>query len=149
MAAHPVPGADQHATLSDIAAEAGVTRAAVSAWRRRYSDFPSALTERGTTVIVDRDRTLAWVAAKRAGGVLKIPKKQFHSDCAGRAEFTPSQPYSDPHGANLQVSGGPDTVTIAVTAPDGNEHAVELTDAADLDGLIIALDALRPALRHP
>lgn len=33
---------DQQVTAADIARIAGVTRAAVSNWRRRYEDFPAA-----------------------------------------------------------------------------------------------------------
>lgn len=52
---------DQLISLSGIAAIAGVTRAAVSNWRRRH-DFPAPVMTAGPTVWVVRTEAEAWLS---------------------------------------------------------------------------------------
>lgn len=54
---------DQLISLAQVAALAGVTRAAVSNWRRRH-DFPAPAMTAGRTVWVVRTEAEAWLASR-------------------------------------------------------------------------------------
>ncbi|MFF5186442.1 helix-turn-helix transcriptional regulator [Streptomyces sp. NPDC000345] len=53
----------QLVSLAGVATLAGVTRAAVSNWRRRH-DFPKPVMTAGRTVWVVRAEALAWLASR-------------------------------------------------------------------------------------
>lgn len=52
-------------SLADVAAMAGLTRPAVSNWRRRYEDFPRPAVESGTTTLFRLSEIEAWAARHR------------------------------------------------------------------------------------
>ncbi|MGP3756171.1 N-6 DNA methylase [Streptomyces sp. IBSNAI001] len=54
-------------TAAEIARLAGVTRAAVSNWRRRYDDFPAPATDSTSSPLFDLSEVRAWLAAQRKG----------------------------------------------------------------------------------
>lgn len=56
---------DQLVSLAGVAALAGVTRAAVSNWRKRH-DFPKPVMTAGRTVWVVRTEAEAWLAGRPA-----------------------------------------------------------------------------------
>jgi predicted DNA-binding transcriptional regulator AlpA len=56
---------DQLVSLASVATLAGVTRAAVSNWRRRH-DFPKPVMTAGRTVWVVRAEAEAWLATRPA-----------------------------------------------------------------------------------
>ena len=56
---------DKLVSLAGVAALAGVTRAAVSNWRRRH-DFPKPVMTAGRTVWVVRDEAETWLASRPA-----------------------------------------------------------------------------------
>lgn len=55
---------DQLISLAQVASLAGVTRAAVSNWRRRH-DFPAPAMTAGRTVWVVREEAQHWLATQR------------------------------------------------------------------------------------
>ncbi|PZT78149.1 N-6 DNA methylase [Streptomyces sp. AC1-42W] len=61
------PHADPLVTAAEIARLAGVTRAAVSNWRRRYADFPAPATDSTSSPLFDLAEVRAWLDAQRKG----------------------------------------------------------------------------------
>ncbi|MCG7524310.1 N-6 DNA methylase [Streptomyces sp. OfavH-34-F] len=61
------PHADPLVTAAEIARLAGVTRAAVSNWRRRYDDFPAPATDSTSSPLFDLAEVRAWLDAQRKG----------------------------------------------------------------------------------
>lgn len=51
-------------TAAEISRLAGVTRATVSNWRRRHSDFPAAVGGTDTSPTYDLDTVRAWLAER-------------------------------------------------------------------------------------
>lgn len=64
---------DQLISLAQVASLAGVTRAAVSNWRRRH-DFPAAAMTAGRTVWVVREEAAHWLATQRPGAARTATK---------------------------------------------------------------------------
>ncbi|MGQ4485894.1 N-6 DNA methylase [Streptomyces sp. SAS_281] len=58
---------DPLVTAAEIARLAGVTRAAVSNWRRRYDDFPAPATDSTSSPLFDLAEVRAWLASQRKG----------------------------------------------------------------------------------
>ncbi|MGW1532294.1 N-6 DNA methylase [Streptomyces aureus] len=63
----PAPQAGPLVTGSEIARLAGVTRAAVSNWRRRYGDFPSPIGGGANSPLFDLAEVQAWLDRQRKG----------------------------------------------------------------------------------
>lgn len=59
--------ADSLVSASEIARLAGVTRAAVSNWRKRYADFPEPATGAGRTALFSLDDVQTWLERHRKG----------------------------------------------------------------------------------
>ena len=60
-------------TLVDIAAIAGVSRAAVSNWRSRHASFPQPIAERGRSPLFDAQEVLRWLAANTESNIAVFP----------------------------------------------------------------------------
>lgn len=60
-------------TLVDIAAIAGVSRAAVSNWRSRHASFPQPIAERGRSPLFDAQEILRWLAANVESNIAVFP----------------------------------------------------------------------------
>ncbi|WP_040685361.1 N-6 DNA methylase [Nocardiopsis baichengensis] len=60
------PG-DRRVSAADIARMAGVTRAAVSNWRRRYEDFPAPIGGSTSSPLFSRSQIAAWLEATGKG----------------------------------------------------------------------------------
>jgi phage terminase Nu1 subunit (DNA packaging protein) len=68
MVDHPAPPVGGPlVTGSEIARIAGVTRAAVSNWRRRYDDFPAPAGGGANSPLFDLDAVQAWLDKQRKG----------------------------------------------------------------------------------
>lgn len=68
MADHPAPPVSGPlVTGSEIARLAGVTRAAVSNWRRRYEDFPAPAGGAANSPLFDLAAVQAWLDKQRKG----------------------------------------------------------------------------------
>jgi N-6 DNA methylase len=63
----PAPSAGPLVTGSEIARLAGVTRAAVSNWRRRYDDFPTPASGGANSPLFDLTEVQAWLDRQRKG----------------------------------------------------------------------------------
>ncbi|MDQ1029701.1 hypothetical protein QF035_007283 [Streptomyces umbrinus] len=63
----PAPSAGPLVTGSEIARLAGVTRAAVSNWRRRYDDFPTPAGGGANSPLFDLTEVQAWLDRQRKG----------------------------------------------------------------------------------
>ncbi|WBB58230.1 N-6 DNA methylase [Streptomyces sp. WMMC500] len=61
------PAAESLVTGAEIARLAGVTRAAVSNWRRRYSDFPAPADGGATTPLFSLTEVRSWLAKQQKG----------------------------------------------------------------------------------
>ncbi|MFF9569044.1 N-6 DNA methylase [Streptomyces sp. NPDC014685] len=61
------PTADSLVTAAEIGRLAGVTRAAVSNWRRRYDDFPAPATDSTSSPLFSLSEVRAWLAAQHKG----------------------------------------------------------------------------------
>ncbi|WSA80457.1 SAM-dependent methyltransferase [Streptomyces sp. NBC_01799] len=68
----PTPQAGSLLTGSEIARLAGVTRAAVSNWRRRYDDFPSPVGGGVNSPLFDLAEVQAWMDRQRKGQVISL-----------------------------------------------------------------------------
>ncbi|MFD6281395.1 N-6 DNA methylase [Streptomyces sp. NPDC060209] len=58
---------DSLVTAAEIARQAGVTRAAVSNWRRRYDDFPTPTTDSTSSPLFALSDVRAWLAKQHKG----------------------------------------------------------------------------------
>ncbi|MFD8821495.1 N-6 DNA methylase [Streptomyces sp. NPDC059605] len=61
------PTADSLVTAAEIGRLAGVTRAAVSNWRRRHDDFPAPATDSTSSPLFSLSEVRAWLAAQHKG----------------------------------------------------------------------------------
>ncbi|MEU0243409.1 N-6 DNA methylase [Streptomyces sp. NPDC006235] len=68
----PAPQATPLVTGSEIARLAGVTRAAVSNWRRRYGDFPTPVGGGVNSPLFDLAEVQAWLARQRKGQEISV-----------------------------------------------------------------------------
>ncbi|MFI2035023.1 N-6 DNA methylase [Streptomyces bottropensis] len=68
----PAPEATPLVTGSEIARLAGVTRAAVSNWRRRYDDFPTPVGGGATSPLFDLAEVQAWLDGQRKGQEVSV-----------------------------------------------------------------------------
>lgn len=68
----PTPQAGSLLTGSEIARLAGVTRAAVSNWRRRYDDFPSPVGGGVNSPLFDLAEVQAWMDRQRKGQEISL-----------------------------------------------------------------------------
>ncbi|MFI0542712.1 N-6 DNA methylase [Streptomyces sp. WSLK1-3] len=68
----PAPQATPLVTGSEIARLAGVTRAAVSNWRRRYSDFPTPVGGGVNSPLFDLAEVQAWLDGQRKGQEISV-----------------------------------------------------------------------------
>ncbi|GHF32901.1 SAM-dependent methyltransferase [Streptomyces griseoluteus] len=68
----PAPQAGPLVTGSEIARLAGVTRAAVSNWRRRYEDFPTPSGGGANSPLFDLAEVRAWLAKQRKGQEVSV-----------------------------------------------------------------------------
>ncbi|MFQ6147512.1 helix-turn-helix transcriptional regulator [Streptomyces seoulensis] len=67
MTDNAAPPAGSLVTGSEIARLAGVTRAAVSNWRRRYGDFPALSGGSANSPLFDLVEVQTWLAGQRKG----------------------------------------------------------------------------------
>ncbi|MFE7897802.1 N-6 DNA methylase [Streptomyces sp. NPDC057424] len=68
----PAPETTPLVTGSEIARLAGVTRAAVSNWRRRYDDFPRPAGGGGTSPLFDLTEVQVWLDRQRKGQEVSV-----------------------------------------------------------------------------
>ncbi|WP_330932490.1 N-6 DNA methylase [Spiractinospora alimapuensis] len=80
---------EQQVSAADIARLAGVTRAAVSNWRRRHEDFPTPITDRGTVARFRLSEVRAWLGRQHKGELESADvrlwnalRSTYHSDMA-------------------------------------------------------------------
>ena len=77
---HATPATDdQQVNAADIARLAGVTRAAVSNWRRRHDDFPAAVTDAGGTARFRLAEVRAWLDRQHKGGEESSEVQLWHA----------------------------------------------------------------------
>lgn len=72
MTDNPAPQAGPLVTGSEIARLAGVTRAAVSNWRRRYEDFPTPSVGGANSPLFDLAEVRAWLDKQRKGQEVSV-----------------------------------------------------------------------------
>lgn len=148
------PGEQDELTAAAIARLAGVGRAAVSNWRRRYPEFPSPTGGSPISPTFARTEIEAWLAATGKAGQLAT---------AGRTETGtqrvggPAGPLEDWHGeasrpepaiadltsgqllARVMVSLLPGSTVAESTDPDGADPAVVLDPACSQATLLLAV----------
>ncbi len=62
-----MPDSDELYGIYEIAEMAGVTRAAVANWRKRFRDFPAPVKELRSGPVFDRGQVRQWLARRRGG----------------------------------------------------------------------------------
>lgn len=70
---------EQQITAADIARLAGVTRAAVSNWRRRHEDFPSPSGGTSSSPLFPLDQVRAWLDGQNKGGQESPEVRLWHA----------------------------------------------------------------------
>lgn len=129
-------------TAADIARLAGVTRATVSNWRRRHTDFPSPSGGTDASPAYDRNEVEAWLAERGALPELPLPERlwRYVQDAAQGADLGEivawaARELAAPRGAGLEVGHG---------GAAGKSAAVlqELADATRECDLADVLDSL-------
>jgi len=103
---------DALVSLADLATMAGVSRPAVSNWRRRHDDFPSPTQESGTTTLFRFGAIKEWMA---------LHKKPLTGRSAEQAVWTALNPARDAvlpenAAAAAQAAGGAGVTSAAQPA---------------------------------
>ncbi|MBB6119497.1 HsdM family class I SAM-dependent methyltransferase [Nocardiopsis algeriensis] len=70
---------DRHVTAADIARLAGVTRAAVSNWRRRHDDFPSPAGGTSSSPLFSLEKVRAWLESQNKGTEESAEVRLWHT----------------------------------------------------------------------
>ena len=122
-------------TAFDIARLAGVTRATVSNWRRRHSDFPAPSGGTDASPAYDRDEVEAWLAARGALPELPLEERLWRHvrDAADQAGLSESVAWA---ARTLAESSGAGTTQEASLSRELAEAARKCGPADLLDSLI-------------
>ncbi|WP_344332279.1 N-6 DNA methylase [Kitasatospora putterlickiae] len=126
------PTADPLITGAEIARLAGVTRAAVSNWRRRHDDFPAPAGGGPTSPLFDPAEVNAWLAEQRKGQDVSDEVLLWQ---ALRGAFGDDTVQALAAVARLLTDGTPPPRL----GPEIAQQVLELAEATSKDGLMTAL----------
>ncbi|WP_405683131.1 class I SAM-dependent DNA methyltransferase [Streptomyces sp. NBC_00057] len=128
------PTADSLVTAAEIGRLAGVTRAAVSNWRRRYDDFPAPATDSSSSPLFSLSEVRAWLARQHKGQEMSDEVRLWqqlrgmHGDDMIRGLTTVAEILSQPEGQVGSKEG-------SALRPLVDELATERSPAELLAGL--------------
>jgi hypothetical protein len=130
-----MPGTTAHVTAAEISRIAGVTRATVSNWRRRHTDFPAPSGGTETSPLYDLGAVRAWLGARGHQHVAD-PREELRTAIRFQE--------SDPRRTAGRIGF---VLTLARRSRDETAALAELTDtelASSASEQVIGLPALLP-----
>ncbi|MFI1787879.1 N-6 DNA methylase [Streptomyces olivaceoviridis] len=137
-----MPPSSAQVTAAEISRIAGVTRATVSNWRRRYEDFPDPSGGTESSPLYDLEAVRAWLAS-RGHASAATPSEELRTALRLRAQSGGGTP----EGLLLLVLAAAgrsaQELTAATRSPDAELAARAQRDAASASGAVPAAEAVR------
>ncbi|WP_225077832.1 N-6 DNA methylase [Streptomyces sp. CoT10] len=136
-----MPQSAAQVTAAEISRIAGVTRATVSNWRRRYDDFPAPSGGTESSPLYNLEAVRAWLASRGHASAAN-PSEELRTTLRLHAQSSGSGT-SDLLLLVLAAAGrSPEELTAAMRLPDADLVARTERDAAAVAGAVPGADAV-------